>query len=258
MKRMILCQANGDQSRWDELNAELRAMGYPLDPSERITQITCSNDVLELGSDRIERIKNQVHNAPPGPIFFDNEYEGHAAYRRPNSPAQWAVRDHLMEFAHARGRVAGFWGEPSVWSHSDEPISSIGISNANRHRVHADLVIGNAYLREHLNTPARAARYAINVHYWTHIARRGLHGSPRLFVAMQPCVRPSNRDRIDMQHNDAYVLGRTLASVDAATLLWFEQAPTLETTLERARGMADSFMDGWDSIGMYVPRKASH
>lgn len=256
---ITLCQANGDQDRFEDLRSELLSMGYPICTRERMHQIPCSNEVLQPGTARMGRIENSLINSPSDLVFFDNEFPNHAAYREPNTNQQRAARDHLVHFSRQHGKKCGFWGEPSVWSHSREPISAISITNVLRHRHRPDHVIGNGYLRQHLESMEDAVTYAMNLSYWAHIADEALHSdrtrsSIRLFMAFQQFMRPAGTwRRFDISSREAFILGRALRALPCDVLWWFEleHSGDDEKTLEEAARLAGPFNDGFNSIGTY-------
>lgn len=256
---ITLCQANGDQTRFNSIRDELISMGYPIATYERMQQISCSSDPLEIGSERMGRIENAAKNTESDLIFFDNEFPEHDAYRNPNPSDRIAVRDHLMQHAHALGKRAGFWGEPSVWAHSREPISSVSIMNVLRHRHRPDHVIGNGYLRQQIVSPLDDLQYATNLAYWAQITHASMNSdqtrSPvRVFMAMQQFIRPAGtQHRLALTAHEAYALGRALACLPCSVLWWFEleYGGDDQKTLREAERNAGPFLRGWNSIGIY-------
>ena len=268
MSSITLCQANGDQALYEQISDELRSMGYPISATDRVTQIACGpRELRPQGTDPerelYDRILRQCANAPTTKLYFDNEYPGHDSYRGFSTPSQLAVRDALMTHAHESGKLAGFWGEPGVWTHSDNPVSAIAVGDCRRQSVPADLIFGNAYLRRNLVDHADAMRMAGNVALWCSTLERGLAridgagraSRPELYVAFQLVVRPPRTQaRWPITADDAQALGRTHAMVTRMghrSLWWFELGPGIDTMMSEASEHADAFLSGWDSIGLY-------
>jgi len=248
---ITLCQADGDQSKYESTRETLASFGYEFS-DRRCTQVPCGKDPnLTPDHENWDAMIRSIHRAEGDMVYMDWEFPDHIARHKLNTEQQRLTKKQFFEEGRRAGKQMAMWGEPGIYINHKRPMSQTAMYECLKTPT-PDFVVTGAYLTKHLDTPREQIMFISNAQWWVNSVRR-MSPKPDIYLAFQLVIRPDGQTFVEMNDDEAWLLGRTLAASGANAMWWFENGNNgnhLDAQLRRAERLAPVFLDGWNSIGI--------